>query len=109
MNKYRNMFSASQWQDMCNEAYKERFIADYSYCINEEPESFEPRNQLEREYFDEAFRVYLERRGIDISDCETFGYVHSEMENRGWITLSCPCCKSIFIAKVSVQGKAKEE
>ena len=101
MNKYKEMFSAAQWDAICNEAYKERFIADYSYSINNEPESFEPRTQEEREYFDDAYKVYLDKRGYDIADSEVFGSVQEELTKRGWVTITCPCCEKVIITKAS--------
>lgn len=99
MNKYKEMFSAAQWSAICDEAYKERFIADYSYSINNKPESFEPRTQEEREYFDEAYKVYLEKRGYDIADSEVFGKVHEELTKQGWVTTTCPHCGETIIIK----------
>ena len=106
MSKYKEMFSPKEWQNICDEVNKERFIADYSYCINEEPVSFKPRTQEEREYFDEAYYVYLERRGIDIADCEAFGYVRSEMTKRGWVSVICPHCQQVIIVRVTMPKEA---
>lgn len=103
MNNYKDKFSQPQWWAICEEVYKERFVADYSCYLNEqEPKSFEPRSKQERQYFDEAYEEYLYYCGIDRADRESFELVNKEMAKRGWSVETCPHCKQPVITRYAL-------
>ena len=102
MNNYKDKFSQPQWWVICEEVFKERFIADYSCYLNEqEPKSFEPSTKQGKQYFDEAYEEYLYYCGIDRADREAFSLVRNKMAERGWVLATCPCCKKVIITKAS--------
>lgn len=107
MSNYKDKVSQPQWWAICEEVYKERFVADYSCYLNEqEPKSFEPRSKQEKQYFDEAYEEYLYYCGIDRADREAFAIVKDKMAERGWIVTTCSCSKKVIIMRVAMPNEA---
>lgn len=100
---YREKFSPSEWNEIREEVFFERFVGDYSSYINPKgPEEFKPQTEEEKQFFKEAYEEYRHEVTYDVSDEEIFKKISISMAQKGYIMGLCPSCNKIFIFQNSL-------